>query len=484
MAYKRDSTRRSYEEEKKDILEHPEHLYHWDHLEDIFHESWDPESGVDFKDLIQIAEKILNRDPTNARMWYHLGRLREYHRDFQGAVDAFQKCTALEGKNLELWRKIGQVCFYTLRNFTEAARVFETIVALEPNDTLSQERLGISRLELGRYAGAIAVFEELMRSYPHGSGYDVPKYLGHAYFAVGEYLKAGIVYEKAAITGHLDAEGWANLGTFYDKTSRPGPALYCWEIAAQESHKDAKVWAGLARAHGIVPENPPYWEEEQKFQREMDAEMNAGEFEHLAQVWNIPVKRYQDTLLRYEEYRPLKSLSKRWRRDLPVVKTGDWDTFGCTVVDGHVAGIGLYQQGLRAIPKLIKNFSHLMVLRVTENKIRILPDWFQNLHFLQMLDLQVNRIKVLPDWIGSFQSLAVLILSENMFTSLPPTIGDLLQLTSLDLSHNQLSILPASIIKLKSLEFLNLGGNPWQPFSKEIQAWLGELRDDDCEIHV
>jgi len=146
-------------------------------------------------------------------------------------------------------------------------------------------------------------------------------------------------------------------------------------------------------------------------------------------------------------------------KKIPKVNTIKYNTLGFTARDGHVTGLGFFEQVLTSLPESIGDLTKLETLWLEEHKFSSLPESFGNLVNLQSLNLERNQLTSLPESFGNLRSLQTLNLEWNRFTSLPESFGNLTNLEELNLDMNRLTSLPASFGNLMNLKKLTLFGN-------------------------
>lgn len=81
--------------------------------------------------------------------------------------------------------------------------------------------------------------------------------------------------------------------------------------------------------------------------------------------------------------------------NLTIVNEIDWDTFGVKIEGDNVVRLGLYNQGLKALPELITNLKSLTFLGLNDNNLTTLPESMQNLSKLEMLLLKEDVRRLL-----------------------------------------------------------------------------------------
>ncbi|MFX1534436.1 MAG: leucine-rich repeat domain-containing protein [Promethearchaeota archaeon] len=149
-------------------------------------------------------------------------------------------------------------------------------------------------------------------------------------------------------------------------------------------------------------------------------------------------------------------------KPIPQVSQIKRSTFGFTVEEKHITGLGLPYQGLTYLPESLGTLRSLKKLYLIHNKLRTLPESVRNLVNLQRLDLWVNKLQVLPETFGQLTQLSDLNLRNNQLTFLPESFGCLKKLSDLDVSYNKLKALPESFFQLNNLRLLLLRDNQFE----------------------
>ncbi|MFX0146984.1 MAG: GTP-binding protein [Candidatus Hodarchaeota archaeon] len=140
----------------------------------------------------------------------------------------------------------------------------------------------------------------------------------------------------------------------------------------------------------------------------------------------------------------------------PLLFRLDEDSFGITIENGYITGIGLFNCNLKALPNLFENFKSLKRLTLRCNPLSKLPDVVTNLRTIEYLDLALTDLSSIPEKIGNLNNLIQLNLENNKLVSLPDSLGSLHSLETLNLANNPLTSLPVSLCYLKNLSDLNL----------------------------
>jgi len=141
--------------------------------------------------------------------------------------------------------------------------------------------------------------------------------------------------------------------------------------------------------------------------------------------------------LRVSDADVIRELEKLTNGKYTLVKNiTDRTKMGFIVEQFRVIGLGLYDCGISALPKIIGNLTGLKTLNLARNHLVSLPETLGNLSNLQSLDLGFNMLRGLPNSFEKLIRIERLNLENNqgMF-NLPEIIGNLPLLKTLILYH-------------------------------------------------
>jgi len=144
------------------------------------------------------------------------------------------------------------------------------------------------------------------------------------------------------------------------------------------------------------------------------------------------------------------------RKGFPILFKIDEDSFGISIENGNVSGIGLFNCNLKTLPNSSVNFKFLKRLTLRCNPLNKVPEIIANLKSVENLDLSLTNLSFLPKTIKNLSRLKELNLANNRLTSLPDIFGNLQSLSILNLENNPIRKLPASICNLRYLRELYL----------------------------
>jgi leucine-rich repeat protein SHOC2 len=143
--------------------------------------------------------------------------------------------------------------------------------------------------------------------------------------------------------------------------------------------------------------------------------------------------------------------------------------------------IDLSSLGLTEVPEVVRQFTDLECLWLTDNQIEILPDWIWDFKNLRVFIAKANKIQKLPLGMSKLQNLKTLNVRNNKISELPNDIYECYKLQYVDVSNNKLEALPmfSQVIRLDAhnnnikridtlyvleLEYLNLHKNQIEDF--------------------
>lgn len=130
-------------------------------------------------------------------------------------------------------------------------------------------------------------------------------------------------------------------------------------------------------------------------------------------------------------------------------------------INGQSTELNLTGLGLRSLPSLLWELTHLTKLVLDDNELTSLPSGIGNLRQLTLLSAEKNKIEALPYEIVNLRELRVLNFNSNQIEALPPGIGGLQHLTVLKAAFNRLEFIPPEIGRCIGLHTLDLHNNPY-----------------------
>lgn len=134
----------------------------------------------------------LDVDPGNPHAWNNLGNMLAATDDSAGAIDAYERATALEPKLVAGWYNLG-ILLRRARRYEDCVAAFCKATELQPTDPAVYERFGMVLYSLGRFEQAAGVYRQWLAIEPNNpaaihmlaamTGQDVPDRAGDAYVA-------------------------------------------------------------------------------------------------------------------------------------------------------------------------------------------------------------------------------------------------------------------------------------------------------------
>jgi TPR repeat protein len=199
-----------------------------------------PFNRIDPKLAIPACIEALSNDPNSARLNFQLGRTYDANKEFEKALEFFQKAAAANFALAEV--NLGSLYFNgqgAIKDLSEAAKWDR--LAADQGLAPAQANLGAMYLRGQGVAQDYAEAAKLIRAAALQGFAPAQNNLAALYASgkgVGQdFVEAARLYRQAADQGYAPAE--ANLG-----------ALYANGQGVERSYSEAKKWYGLAAAQG------------------------------------------------------------------------------------------------------------------------------------------------------------------------------------------------------------------------------------------
>lgn len=161
-----------------------------------------------------LAQELVKANPTLTQALVLLARIREYHKNPQGALQYYEKAVASEPQNTSLRISYGKI-LGQLHQHDRAWQQCQTLLE-DPailHNPVVKARLGILLVEIGQDEKARELLTDVVQR--DDSEPDAWNYLGILYYRQGNYEKALVAYNRAIELDPKIAKAFNNLGTLY-----------------------------------------------------------------------------------------------------------------------------------------------------------------------------------------------------------------------------------------------------------------------------
>ena len=180
--------------------------------------------------------------PDNGYLLMELGDLYRRDEQYANARDTYLQAISTGFDSASLYRNLA-ISHERLDEDEQAEINFKSALARDPSDPFTLNYLGYWWAESGRHlTQAIKLIEQAVKLQPD-SGFFVDS-LGWVHYQLGNYQLAVEFLEKATMLEPEDAVIIAHLGDAYWQTKRYNEAQYKWRYAAQIT-KDSALKSGL-----------------------------------------------------------------------------------------------------------------------------------------------------------------------------------------------------------------------------------------------
>lgn len=176
------------------------------------------------------------------------------------------------------------------------------------------------------------------------------------------------------------------------------------------------------------------------------------------------MRKLREKIVSENEILAIYDIEKVLKNKLPILQDIIWNSYGISIEEGHITGLGLYNANILDIPEKILHFNYLKKLNLNNNDLGFFPEFICQLTELEELFFSGNKNKFLklPENIGNLNKLRLLVLSRNEITSLPKSFSKLENLQILRLDNNLFKKIGNDFFSLRNLEYLYLANNKIQ----------------------
>ena len=163
-------------------------------FEKKFEESFNLHKKGKIKEALETYLKILPEQKNNSKLNYLIGVIYLQSKNFELAVDFFEKTINLDKNNLGAYNNLG-ASLQQLRRFEQAVKVYEKVLSLKPDFTDALNNLATCFANLKKYDQAISYFEKILKINKNNSV--VYNNLGNIYKELNQHKKSIENYNKA-----------------------------------------------------------------------------------------------------------------------------------------------------------------------------------------------------------------------------------------------------------------------------------------------
>lgn len=190
-----------------------------------------------------LLKEVLKEEGTDGTAAFELARLYEATGDEQQAVEYAQKAVELNAQNIWFQRFLADL-FQKLNDNERAAKVFEKIVTLEPDDDFNYYRWAYFLVRSGDIKQALKVYDQLEdRS---GINEEIVRRKHSLYLGTGDNKKAAEELQRLINTFPNDVDYRYYLADFYEQINAPKKAQSVYQDILKISPNEAKAKLALS----------------------------------------------------------------------------------------------------------------------------------------------------------------------------------------------------------------------------------------------
>ncbi len=188
--------------------------------------------------------KALELDPNLFVAYTLRGTMRMMRGDMAGAIADSKKAAAMQPQDADSWGTLADMA--NLHDYhAEAAEAYDKEFALRAPTPERLYKRGVSRLNLGKHAEALADFSKVPRGTSKTE--DLAFYLAESHRAMKNYSKAHEVLRGAIRSNPKDASLRKSLGNLYADEKRYAEAREAYELGIKLSPVTPGIRVALAR---------------------------------------------------------------------------------------------------------------------------------------------------------------------------------------------------------------------------------------------
>lgn len=142
------------------------------------------------KDITSIQREQWEKNPTNVRYGLEYASALRQQKDYDAALNVYQKVALLDSKNLEVWSNIADIYFSNKSNYSEALKAYDQILKnISPKDLNVLQQAAKCCQMLNDYPTALGYAEKAIAAVPTSP--QAFKIRAEVYFAAADNFTAG-----------------------------------------------------------------------------------------------------------------------------------------------------------------------------------------------------------------------------------------------------------------------------------------------------
>ena len=181
-----------------------------------------------FAQAAAVYRQILQADPANAPVLFHLGAACEALRDLPEAVACYRRVAQLVPDRAEVYNQLGMT-LYKQGNLQEAATAYQQALQLRPDLAEAHLNLGVALQSQGQLSQAMACYQQALSLRPDFA--EVHNNLGMVFMEQGEVQEAVACFQRALQLKPDFPQAHGNLGNALRAQGRLQEALACYRRA-------------------------------------------------------------------------------------------------------------------------------------------------------------------------------------------------------------------------------------------------------------
>jgi len=198
-----------------------------------------------WKDDISLFSNAI-KYPCRPRAYYNLGVAYYESREYEKAIDSYQKAIALKPDYYEAYDNLGLI-YNSLNKIDEAIALFKKSLIINPKNENAYINLSVSLKLKGDFTGSIDASQKAIEINPQSTEAYIN--LGKTYMTIKNFDEATKNFRKAIDLNPNSFEGWASLGNLYFTTMNYDKAIENYQEALKINPASALVQTNIGLSY-------------------------------------------------------------------------------------------------------------------------------------------------------------------------------------------------------------------------------------------
>jgi tetratricopeptide (TPR) repeat protein len=183
-----------------------------------------------YKEAIELCDKILEINPKSIRAWNIKGDSISDQEKYEEAIKCYDKALEINPEFIDPWNGKG-LALYNLDNYEEAIKCYNKALEFKPEFFYALFNKGLALNNLSKYEEAIKCYDKALEFEP--SDFDTWNNKGDIFYKLCKYEKAIESYNKALKTLSNNPDTWNSKGNSLYNLGNHKESIECYDKALE-----------------------------------------------------------------------------------------------------------------------------------------------------------------------------------------------------------------------------------------------------------